>query len=78
MVMRIGNSNASKTLAREAMGHCSWCGNPVEWRDTFDFARIPLLPGEFPARRIPAPFRWHLDGGIAYPGVMSGTPAGAG
>ncbi|WP_257574050.1 DUF6083 domain-containing protein [Streptomyces sp. JJ66] len=67
--MRIGPGNASHTLVRNTRGRCRWCGNPVEWRDSFDQGRVPLMPQWFPARKIPPRYRWHVETGIAFLGA---------
>ncbi|MFD2622307.1 DUF6083 domain-containing protein [Streptomyces chumphonensis] len=67
--MRISPGNASRTLVRDTRDRCRWCGNPVEWRDAFDGGRVPLVPQWFPARRVPARYQWHVDGGVAYLGA---------
>lgn len=66
--MRLHQSNQSRLLRRDGVGPCTFCGNPVEWFDQYNAKRIPLTP-EFPARRVPARYRWHLSGGVAYPGT---------
>ncbi|MGR3935238.1 DUF6083 domain-containing protein [Streptomyces sp. BRA346] len=63
--MRIWNSSASKKPVRDIQDRCSWCGNPVEWRESFEAIRVPLIPVEFPTRAVPPRYRWHLDNGIA-------------
>jgi hypothetical protein len=70
--LRIATSSTTKTPVRDAMGRCTFCGNLIEWRDTFEYTRIPLVPGEFPARRVPARYHWHVDAGIAYLGLHPG------
>ncbi|WP_086708508.1 DUF6083 domain-containing protein [Streptomyces antimycoticus] len=63
--MRIWNSSASKKPVRDIQDRCSWCGNRVEWRETFEATRVPLIPVEFPRNAVPPRYRWHLDNGIA-------------
>ncbi|MEU1789126.1 DUF6083 domain-containing protein [Streptomyces sparsogenes] len=65
MGMRIWNSSASKKPVRDIQDRCSWCGNPVEWRESFEATRVPLIPVEFPTKAVPPRYRWHLDNGIA-------------
>lgn len=65
--MRLHQSNQSRLLRRDGVGQCKFCGSPIEWFDQYDARRVPLTP-EFPARRVPARYRWHLSGGVAYPG----------
>ncbi|MFJ1757333.1 DUF6083 domain-containing protein [Kitasatospora sp. NPDC088134] len=62
---RLDPWSPSKTLRSHATGACQYCGNPVEWYDRADGGRIPMLPGEFPARRIPGRYRWTVEGGSA-------------
>ncbi|MFI2031874.1 DUF6083 domain-containing protein [Streptomyces buecherae] len=65
MAMRIWNNSATKKPVRDVQGRCSWCGNEVEWRESFESTKVPLIPVEFPTAAVPPRYRWHLDNGIA-------------
>ncbi|MFD8597498.1 DUF6083 domain-containing protein [Kitasatospora sp. NPDC059646] len=62
---RLDPWSPSKTLRADATGTCNRCGNPVEWYDRADGGRIPMLHGEFPAKRVPFQYRWSVEGGVA-------------
>ncbi|MFD7735862.1 DUF6083 domain-containing protein [Kitasatospora phosalacinea] len=62
---RLDPWSPSRTLRAHATGACQRCGNPIEWYDRADGGRIPLLPGEFPAARVPGRYRWTVEGGSA-------------
>ncbi|MEU9298506.1 DUF6083 domain-containing protein [Streptomyces sp. NPDC048266] len=66
--MHLHRSNGTTLLRRDAVDRCNHCGTPIEWFDRFDDKRIPLSP-EVPARPVPAPMRWHVARGVAYPGA---------
>ncbi|MFD5111656.1 DUF6083 domain-containing protein [Streptomyces sp. NPDC058391] len=67
MSIRLHMSNQSRLMRKTAVDRCKFCGTPIAWFDRFDHLIIPLT-SEFPARRVPAKFRWHINRGIAYPG----------
>ncbi|WP_226967335.1 DUF6083 domain-containing protein [Streptomyces phaeolivaceus] len=67
--MRIWHSSQSKTPVKNCVEHCTWCGNSVEWHDTFEGTRVPIIPREFPIRTVPPRYRWHLSNGTAYLGA---------
>ncbi|GAA3299115.1 hypothetical protein GCM10020295_36480 [Streptomyces cinereospinus] len=67
--MRIWHSSQSKTPVKDCVERCTWCGNSVEWHDTFEGTRVPIIPREFPVRAVPPRYRWHLSNGTAYLGA---------
>lgn len=68
MSMYLHRSTKTTTLRSSGVSRCKYCGTPVEWFERYDAAKIPLT-NEFPSRRIPPNFRWHIERGIAYPGT---------
>ncbi|WP_146074938.1 DUF6083 domain-containing protein [Streptomyces sp. Ru73] len=67
MNLWLNPGSSSNRIRSTAVEFCRYCGEAIEWFDRFDRKRIPLTP-EVPSKRIPDRFRWHIDGGIAYPG----------
>jgi hypothetical protein len=72
MALRISTHSLSSMLGRDRQDRCRWCGNRVEWFETFERSRVPLIPVEFPAARVPVRYRWRVDQGIAYLGSDQG------
>jgi hypothetical protein len=55
-------------LLRSGQGdRCQECGNTFEWYHRPDHRPVRLHPTELPAAFVPAPRRWHVHCGLAYP-----------
>lgn len=48
-------------------GTCPQCRMPVQWATSYQGKSVPLQPGEFPAGRVPAGFRWSFTGDRVHP-----------
>ncbi|MGW2386344.1 DUF6083 domain-containing protein [Streptomyces sp. NPDC001658] len=66
--MWLHRNNASTTLRRDALTRCRYCGLLMEYFDRYDHLRIPMVPKQIPSAAVPARMRWHIMGGIAFPG----------
>ncbi|WP_425424571.1 DUF6083 domain-containing protein [Streptomyces katrae] len=63
----------SKALRGDNVGRCLYCFNRIWWFDRADGGRIPLIPKQFPAARVPAHVRWNVDAGLARAGSNGDT-----
>ncbi|MFD5914850.1 DUF6083 domain-containing protein [Streptomyces massasporeus] len=66
--MRVHQSSPSTLLRRNALAHCRYCGERMEYFDRHDHGRIPMVPKALPSARFPVQMRWHILRGIALPG----------
>ncbi|MEU6381677.1 DUF6083 domain-containing protein [Streptomyces sp. NPDC046909] len=66
--MWLHRSNGTTTLRRDALTRCRYCGLLMEYFDRYDHRRIPMVPKPVPSAAVPAQMRWHVMGGVAFPG----------
>lgn len=71
--MRLHPHTPSKALRSDNVGRCLYCFNRIWWFDRADGGRIPLIPKQFPAARVPAHVRWNVDAGLARSGSSGDT-----
>ncbi|MEV7427720.1 DUF6083 domain-containing protein [Streptomyces sp. NPDC091212] len=69
----VAPTSPSRLLRTGQKGHCTACGNPVEWYDRTGHQPISLHPHELASTTVPTPCRWHVSTGIAHP-ADDGTP----
>ena len=55
----VASTSPSRLLRTGQNGHCSACGNPVEWYGRTGHPPISLHPHELATSTVPAPCRWH-------------------
>ncbi|MGV9625457.1 DUF6083 domain-containing protein [Streptomyces sp. NPDC003487] len=65
--LRMAPTSPSRLLRAGQNSRCRQCGNRVEWFQRHDQRPIALHPHELATAHVPAPWQWHLSGGIAYP-----------
>ncbi|MDR6980993.1 hypothetical protein J2X68_007735 [Streptomyces sp. 3330] len=63
----IAAHSPSRLLRAGQTGRCRDCGNRIDWHQRANGRPLALHPAEVPAADVPAPCRWHLNGGIAHP-----------
>lgn len=66
--MWLHQANRSTALRRDSLTRCRYCGLLMEYFDRYDHQRIPMVPKPLPVAAIPHRMRWHIAGGVAYPG----------
>ncbi|MGW3157034.1 DUF6083 domain-containing protein [Streptomyces sp. NPDC001089] len=65
--LRVTATSPSRLLRTGQSSRCRQCGHLVDRYQCADQQPIALHPAELDASQIPAPCRWHLSGGVAYP-----------
>ncbi|WP_328663272.1 DUF6083 domain-containing protein [Streptomyces sp. NBC_00328] len=65
--LRVTATSPSRLLRTGQSSRCRQCGHRIDRYQRADQRPIALHPAELDASQIPAPCRWHLSGGIAYP-----------
>ncbi|MEV6197544.1 DUF6083 domain-containing protein [Streptomyces sp. NPDC051920] len=65
--LRVAATSPSRLLRTGQSGRCRQCGHRIDRYQRFDQRPIALHPIELDTSQIPAPYQWHLSGGIAHP-----------
>ncbi|MEU6277616.1 DUF6083 domain-containing protein [Streptomyces populi] len=65
--LRVATTSPSRLLRTGQSGRCRQCSHRIDWYQRPDQRPIALHPRELDTSQIPAPYRWHLSGGIAHP-----------
>ncbi|WP_405996677.1 DUF6083 domain-containing protein [Streptomyces sp. NBC_00829] len=65
--LRVSATSPSRLLRTGQSGRCRQCGHRIDRYQRADQRPVALHPTELDASQIPAFYRWHLSGGIAYP-----------
>ncbi|MCZ4120221.1 DUF6083 domain-containing protein [Streptomyces sp. H39-S7] len=71
--LRVSPDSPTKLLRSGQTGHCTACGNRIEWYYRDSDRAVPLHPGELPTQLVPDGQRWHVLSGVARPS-QDGSP----
>lgn len=71
--LRVSPDSPTRLLRSGQTGHCTACGNRVEWYYRDNNRAVPLHPGELPTHLVPDDQRWHVLSGVARP-TQDGSP----
>ncbi|MEU0957155.1 DUF6083 domain-containing protein [Streptomyces niveus] len=65
--LKVAPTSNSRLLRTGQSGHCTMCGNLIDWYDHTGHRPVALHPNELPTSVIPSACRWHVSSGTAYP-----------